>query len=255
MTENICALCLHEKTLQNSHLIPKFVFRNLQKDGGGTIHIENNSATLVDKQIKQKFLCEDCENLFSKYESYVKKIVMENDEGNLRLLDSTYYIDEDKKILAIVGDNIDLEKIIFFAASILWRTSAMRYGCPLGVYENEFRNFLFKNKLLPNGVVLYMKIIESSSMLSHPSLISSFPVSEKKNDCWVHQFIICGLVFRFYIGKKIDEELKKFSLLHNNNRFVLRMPAEKNADVFEMMKMTRDATPRGKLARDLNEGK
>jgi hypothetical protein len=65
----ICALCLEEKALVESHVIPAFVVRFL-KDTSATGYIRdplNPNRRLQDAPTK-KLLCTECENRFSKWE-------------------------------------------------------------------------------------------------------------------------------------------------------------------------------------------
>lgn len=65
-----CALCGKEDELkENSHIIPKFVFEKIKKQSatGFMRNIENPDRRVQDGD-KQPLLCEECEDLFSKYE-------------------------------------------------------------------------------------------------------------------------------------------------------------------------------------------
>jgi len=65
----ICRLCGKDKDLQESHIFPKFVFRWLREKGGNYIRKPDNPNIRHQDGIKQKLLCYDCEQLFSKYEN------------------------------------------------------------------------------------------------------------------------------------------------------------------------------------------
>src|SRR5665647_1861288 len=64
----ICRLCDCEKTLKESHIIPKFVFRWMKKTGGKYIRKADNPNKRVEDGVKDYLLCNDCEQLFSKLE-------------------------------------------------------------------------------------------------------------------------------------------------------------------------------------------
>lgn len=71
MTElEFCALCLKEKTLRESHLIPKFVGKWLKEKGTGYLASAADGSKRVQDLVKIKLLCEDCEQKFSKLENY-----------------------------------------------------------------------------------------------------------------------------------------------------------------------------------------
>lgn len=69
MTEfGICRLCDCEKTLKESHIIPKFVFRWMKQKGGKYIRKADNPNKRVEDGVKSYLLCNECEQSFSKLE-------------------------------------------------------------------------------------------------------------------------------------------------------------------------------------------
>jgi hypothetical protein len=63
---NLCALCLQNGDLQESHIIPKFVFRWLKK--GTPIRSNQNINRRIQDGIKFPLLCRNCEQVFSSWE-------------------------------------------------------------------------------------------------------------------------------------------------------------------------------------------
>lgn len=68
--EEICALCLQQKPLKESHVIPKFVGKWLKDKGTGYLASAEDSSKRVQDILKIKLLCGDCEQKFSKLEKY-----------------------------------------------------------------------------------------------------------------------------------------------------------------------------------------
>lgn len=80
----VCKLCLQDKPLANSHIIPKFVGKWL-KDSSATGYLRCAENPNVRKQDlpTQKLLCYDCENLFSQWENaFAKEIFLPFQENN-----------------------------------------------------------------------------------------------------------------------------------------------------------------------------
>ena len=104
---SICRLCQNENvTLKNSHIVSK-MFYNVIKDKSitGIMRANTNPNKGVQDGIKIPFLCEKCEELFSKYETYFSKKVYEqtvNNDGN------------------IIFNSRD-DNIAYFLLSISWR--------------------------------------------------------------------------------------------------------------------------------------
>ncbi len=67
----ICALCSEDKELCKSHFIPKFIFDWIKKTSAtGYLRQAINIDKRLQDGTKEKFLCSNCEILFSKYEKY-----------------------------------------------------------------------------------------------------------------------------------------------------------------------------------------
>lgn len=69
-----CKLCLQEKELKGSHLISKFFYDYIKKNSptGGIRDINAPNRRLQDG-IKVPFLCHECEEKFSKYETHFSR--------------------------------------------------------------------------------------------------------------------------------------------------------------------------------------
>jgi hypothetical protein len=66
----LCKLCEAEADLELSHIIPKFVFRHLKKTSPtGHMRSADNPNRSVQDGLKVPFLCGDCEDLFSVWET------------------------------------------------------------------------------------------------------------------------------------------------------------------------------------------
>lgn len=65
----ICQLCKTPATLQNSHIIPAFVFKWLKSGGAGHIRHTGNINKRVQDGATRKMLCADCEALFNTWET------------------------------------------------------------------------------------------------------------------------------------------------------------------------------------------
>lgn len=81
-----CRLCEREKDLELSHIIPKFVFRHLKKTSPtGNMRSTENPNKSIQDGLKLPFLCGDCEDLFSVWETKFANEVFfkyQEDRGN-----------------------------------------------------------------------------------------------------------------------------------------------------------------------------
>lgn len=103
---SVCRLCLNNTDLRNSHIIPKFFFEEVKRN---SLTKKMRTGITVNKVqqdgLKTKFLCQHCEELFSKYE----KLFSENIYN--------HYIDKDLSYVL----NSDNDELRYFILSIVWR--------------------------------------------------------------------------------------------------------------------------------------
>ncbi|EQH20987.1 hypothetical protein [Clostridioides difficile] len=100
-----CKLCSQEKPLEDSHIIPKFIYRHIKKESP-TKRVRSNidaNKPMQDGEHKP-FLCCDCEDMFGKFEDYFKREVFQKAAKN--------------KLNPIEVN----EKIFDFSVSVIWRT-------------------------------------------------------------------------------------------------------------------------------------
>lgn len=151
----ICALCLNEKELRDSHFLPKFVYRSInkiKKNKTEKILLQNNrNASPLFHEIKKHFLCSCCENKLNiNGEDYTARLITASDKlpPKLNIIYSNYMYG---KILYYRSEieNLDNQKIVYFATSIFWRALSVWHGySSLSLPENiisDMRNVLYYN--------------------------------------------------------------------------------------------------------------
>lgn len=116
-----CKLCHKEKDLQESHIIPKFVYKWMKLTGNGRFRQGLNINKPIQDGIKEFLLCRDCEQKFSKREDWFKKYVFSS------------YIDKNETTF-FPSDNLK-----YFTVSLLWRV--------LVYFKDDGNNYKFKEKL------------------------------------------------------------------------------------------------------------
>lgn len=83
MTKGICRLCLKEKELRISHIIPKLFYNQIKKNSiTGILRSGSNPNVPTQDGEKTHFLCEDCEEKFSKYETWFSNNIYEKISSN-----------------------------------------------------------------------------------------------------------------------------------------------------------------------------
>ena len=125
-----CRLCLKEKDLQNSHIIPEYFYKPVYDEK----HIINILTTSQDKNkkpmqkgIREELLCFDCEQLLSPLENYVRRILRgPYDNQVIRYND------------VIVVRDIDYKKFKLFQISLLcWKCCIrLAFSCKTPSWSN-----------------------------------------------------------------------------------------------------------------------
>jgi len=155
-----CALCLRVSELQKSHLIPQGIYRAIQEPG----HVVRNpvlvtAATTVEtsEQVSDFLLCKSCETRFQQCgEDWVMKNGPRRN-GRFPLRDALRKSSTGRTIAtgelytAPFDGGFDLKKLMYFAASIFWRSSVHHW--------NGFEHLMTRAKLpdtLEEGLRLHL---------------------------------------------------------------------------------------------------
>lgn len=225
----ICKLCLDNKKLEKSHIIPDFILNNCKGADNRIVQITNNFAILDPKQTEY-LLCKKCEQIFgNKYEDYFAKILNDGfGEAKKPKHIKTIHFDELKMNCYVFG-NINSNKIKNFILSILWRCCLSKnYKTKLGKYEEEIRNVIYHNNItdhLKYRIHIYnLKSIDSffePNFIYKILVVYSF-VDEKR--IRHHYFITHGLIFDTIISDNCDIN---FSCIGDNEITIMDYPTDK----------------------------
>lgn len=140
-TAEICHLCHGVKSLRSSHIIPEFLYSSMYDEKHrfhilSTTHGQTNR--LAQKGVREKLLCEDCEQRMSKWERYASQVL----DGGAAIVaeqdGSQWHLSE-----------LDYKSLKLFQLSILWRASISTVGffsnISLGKHEEEIRRLLLSD--------------------------------------------------------------------------------------------------------------
>jgi len=148
-----CRLCLQEKELRASHLLPKSLYRLIRMARGhqeqGLVVITREIVTHTDSQVWAHLLCNSCEGKFAKAESWALRHCNRG-SGAFRLLDMVEALPvlseiNGTKLVAAAGvPEFDAELLGYFAMSVFWRSSVHNWmshrtsiKIELGPYEDR----------------------------------------------------------------------------------------------------------------------
>jgi hypothetical protein len=229
-----CKLCLNEGKLLRSHLIPRAYYKFLRTPGApdpNPITAGTEVTRTSQDQLVQHLLCEACEDLLNKH-------------GERWVLLNNYRLDGPspmyRALLAATGDpkfrsgtvysslaipGIDIEKLIYFGASIIWRASVADWsmgGKPVRLvqlgkaYEEEFRQYLHGEAAFPRNAAIWVAVVRSEA----PAPLINFPVDEIKGKYHQHHFDVFGLSYFLYVGGSLPEEVTRHCAARTPERYM-----------------------------------
>jgi len=194
----ICKLCLKEKKLRNSHVISEFLYTSLYDE---KIHRFNVLSTIPEitrkfeqKGIRERLLCDDCEQLISPFENYVRGVLY----GGVK-------IGIEDKNTHIILFNIDYEKFKLFQLSVLWRSGvsclAHFSSVKLGKrHEARLRKMILnKNPGEPHEFGTVNFVILNEFMKLQDDLIMSPDLVKIKGRRW-YRFIFGGIFWVYFVS-------------------------------------------------------
>lgn len=195
-----CKLCLQDRKLRNSHVIPEFFY----KPGYDEKHRINVLSTIpteknqyAQKGIREKLLCDNCEQIFSPWEKYVREVFYGGVEKRI-------YHDREKVILQY----LDYTSFKLFQLSVLWRSSVASVKffsrINLGPHEEKIRRMLLNNdpgEPYRYGCILIMITDESKPI---DSLILQ-PESLKYEGHRIYRFIFGSMMWLYLVSNHTDQ--------------------------------------------------
>ncbi len=194
-----CYLCLQSKNICQSHIIPEFFYRELYDEKRTFIEINGSNYRFETKQqkgIREKLLCQECENQFSRYERYIAE---------------HFYRVPDIQQMNGTCDlplTIDYTKTRLFYLSLIWRLGIAQRPpfdtFNLGIHQEKIRSLLINEN--PGIYDDYGAIVAktSISVLPNSHLISLHFGRKFGADNQEYLFFITPhITWTFIVGKEI----------------------------------------------------
>lgn len=191
-----CALCLSNKNpIRNSHIIPEWVYTDLYD----AQHRFNVLATIPgkikpheQKGLREKLLCNKCEQQFSIIENYARKVLYGGEEIKIKNLKNTIHLYD-----------IDYSKFKLFQLSILWRASIASHELfskvTLGPHQETLRQML--QSCTPGAPMKYPCIM--FGLTDNKELVTSFiDQVESLRLCGIrcYRFIFSGFIWIYFVA-------------------------------------------------------
>lgn len=223
-----CALCLQPAELQDSHLVPRAVYKALREPHSAIHHpvlVTASTTMQTGAQVHDYLLCSCCEmRVAQNGEDWVMKNGPHRNgrfplrEALLRSpVKSTVPIGEIYK--EPFDEAFDLEKLIYFGASVFWRASVHHWNRALHLtkrapltpeIQESLRLFLMYEDGFPIDAVLLVSVT-ASKPIAHCILPTPMVRASQAATANGYGFAIPGLQFRL-LYDLATEDMKRASV-------------------------------------------
>jgi len=229
-----CGLCLVVKKLQKSHLLPAATYKlsriESRSDPNPVVLTKRRSFT-TSRQVSAYFLCDECENKFSRNgERYVLRQCA-RPSGEFKLheilekespvcVDSRFKVYDVTRLLDRCGDHY-----IYFAASVFWRASAHTWtmdGRALNLislgakYQEQFRLYLLSRAGFPVNGRIFVHVWSND----WTDFTTIFPCTFRVEGVRRHKFCIPGVTFILFLGNDVPKKHDLAALNSTNGHFM-----------------------------------
>ncbi|MCB1122844.1 MAG: hypothetical protein KJT03_14920 [Verrucomicrobiae bacterium] len=227
-----CHLCLEDKELVESHIIPKFNFKSIKRGGDGFLHIlSNDRPAKTQKELTEPLLCRDCDNLnFGVLETYLSKFLLHDAK-----------IAWEKVDCQIRLSNIHYKKLKNALLSVLWRMhiSSLEYfdAVDLGDEHSErIRRVLHEHtefSCLEYPVTVTVPLIEGR--FHNDAMINPDQIRRFKNR--LYRFMICGVLFCITVGShRMPKDYEKLILKEDGTLIAVQLDIKEIPFLYESYK-------------------
>jgi hypothetical protein len=209
-----CKLCLKERELEYSHIIPEYFYTPMYDENHRFMEISPQSEKAIkfnQKGVREFLLCKECENKFSKYERYVSQFFYHKEITGIK---------QDNR--SFVFQDVDYTFMKLFQLSILWRAAVTKLkmfsDVKLGPHTEKLRMMLLDEN--PGNYYEY-GCLQFAVMMDKNKLADGLimpPALFRVEGYRMCRFTFGGLIWIYLISN--DNNLyrwKEFFLLENGN--------------------------------------
>ena len=238
-----CKLCLQERKLCNSHIVPDFIFRELKKQDGSFYFFrapgdgDQGEWKQFYQTLSEKLLCSDCESLLSRWEGYASRMFANNTSWTATHLGERIYI--------IRGADYAMLKLFFM--SLLWRfavsSSPWFKRIDLGPHTERLRKLIIASS--PGEPWRYgcmMVAVTLKQKRVHDVIIPAFERRFAGVRCVT--LVIGGILLNFFVCSHVPpEDSEKLVTQENGEFFFFRMEVHE-LDFMRPLISSMKSTPR-----------
>jgi hypothetical protein len=259
MGVDVCRLCRRTRELQQSHFLPRAVYRRLRNpraDVKDPIWMNAEIALLTSRQTKDYLLCGECEDLFNRNgERYVAQQMCNKTRFPLleRLhVSPVFDFSLNEGVYSGPAVGVDTDKLAYFAVSVIWRGAAHDWPSPSGCrhkridlrgFEEPLRKYLLGEGGLPSEATVIVTVARD-----HKSQCTAYEPSEADGPSrGAYGFLVCGIHFYVFLGAAIPTQMRESSCVNSRRQLIFLQDIERHTDM-AMGKLARTARLVGRLS-------
>lgn len=205
-----CALCKCDRELRDSHVIPEFIYTPLYDDKH-RFHVLSSGERphgYGQKGIRERLLCDDCEEQFSKHEKYVSEVLT----GRIRVNSK-----REGKLVHISG--LDYRHFKLFALSVLWRAAVSSRRSSLDPIQNLYaHNYDDPGPSERYGVFIAPLVRENRE--DQKDLIVQ-PTRSRFEGHLCYRFVFGGLIWVFVVSNHAAPKLFRGAFLNEKGEMLM----------------------------------
>ncbi len=212
----ICKMCLEEKVLESSHLIPAALYDYCRGDGWvEPIAVTSDVVISSSRQVQDYLLCKECEDVLNKGgESWLTSKLATYEKTyplyDLVISGQPLFDENDCKVYCGSQNSlVDPDKVAHFAMGIFWKASVHSWRraedeplINLGPYSDKVRRYLKGESHFPANMAL-------AAVLSTPGAAYigfNNPYEAMRDTYRNFMFVVPGIWFNLSVGKMITSE-------------------------------------------------
>jgi hypothetical protein len=230
MKPGVCGLCRRSEDLLDSHLLPSGLYKFLREPSlknPNPVSITPSLAMATSKEVRQHFLCRECEDRFNNGgERWILKNCSQP-SGCFPLYDNLTSCPAPINVRGVAlysaraAERVEPDQITYFAASVFWRAAAtvwrgLKHRLDMGPYQEALRLYLLGDTGFPPNAALRV-IIPTPSVAK---LVAIFPMPDRINGLRCHTFLVPGMIFTLLLGQQVPSAFKALTLTPSVDRFV-----------------------------------
>jgi hypothetical protein len=229
-----CRLCLREKQLQDSHLVPKAVYRRLRIPSGDNpnpVIMTRKRAYATSKQIRDYLLCSECEQRF--HANGEDWVLRHYDRGN-SVFRLQKMIADVKPVLTIKSvrlipttliSGVDIKRLQYLATSVIWRAGVHKWRLddhevkPIDIrpdHLEDLRLFLIGETDRLAESYLWVSVAAPGGLPEATFFTPPYGGFDK--DHYSFRFIIPGMMFALFMGPLVQPMVREFCSVRSADR-------------------------------------